>query len=101
MREISTEGNILAELEDGTGDTWLLTRITLTKIIDHCLHEELSESALIDWANTIELTENVIYEAGYEQLIADVLFSLASPEINKKLTLHELESLRQQLSTEQ
>jgi len=67
-----------------------LTRKDIIEKIDQCLDNELTKEDLEKWADFSELNENYEYEAGYEKLIADVLFHLSSPDINGELTIERL-----------
>ena len=90
--EISVRGNILSDLEDAMSkkEFLLLSRCVLSNAISRCLNLEILEDVLSKWAGEIELAENVIYENGYQKEISDVLFCLASREINSNISLNKL-----------
>ena len=63
----------------------MISRRTLTTALERLLANELRFSDLTDWASLFEASDKVQYESGFEQLVADVVFALASPEINGPL----------------
>ncbi len=66
--------------------------------IDHALglYEKgaLSGGQLKEWAEILEMNENIDYEDRYQEIITDVLFRLSTPEINEKITPALVRGLR-------
>lgn len=73
----------------------IITRQMILQKIDDCLSRRITLNELTAWADSVEFTEKFEYEEGFENDIAQVLFELATPEINDELndnTLNEIKS---------
>lgn len=68
---------------------WHRALLTLKNIIDIFNNNVHNYDYISDWANLIELREDIEYEKWYESKITDLLFILSSPEINWKLSKDE------------
>ncbi len=77
---------------DAPEELIVLERGHLEKAINKYLIGQLEENDLVDWANLIELREDIGYEAEYEDLLKDLIFRLANPEINDGLNKTQLRS---------
>ena len=67
------------------GNPVIVSRQTLWTALTRFLGGEVDRSDLVAWANLIEAHDLVGYEPGFEKSIADVVFFIASPEINGEL----------------
>ena len=63
----------------------IVSRRTLRTALQRFLANDLASDDLVAWANAIEAHDQVRYESGFEKLIADVVFRIASPEIREPL----------------
>jgi hypothetical protein len=98
MVTISASDNLIAELRGKLslvhgGDRLLLSRKTVALAINRFLGGEINEEELVAWANLLETEDRVCYEPGHEKTIADVVFQVASPEINAPLVRSTCEAL--------
>ncbi len=64
----------------------LLDKSAVIELLRRCAHHELTALELSGIANELEAFDEIDYEPGAEGLIATVLFEIASPEINIKIT---------------
>lgn len=55
-------------------------------VLKRYLDGELSEDDVNGWANLIEMREDIKLDATHEDLLKELIFELANPEINGKLT---------------
>jgi hypothetical protein len=63
----------------------IVSRQTLRTALTRFVAGEIDRNDLVAWANLIEAHDLVRYELGLETSIADVVFCIASPEINGPL----------------
>lgn len=75
----------------------VLTRRDLLTVIERFLAGELSAAQLEDWAERLECREDLGFEPGYEGLVDDVFFRLATPCINEPLTPESVSRMRRLL----
>lgn len=88
-------------MHDGTGNVdFVLTREACEEKLRLFVRGSLSATEVSDWANSMEENDHVLLEAGFEKLIADVLFQVSTPEINRPLSLEVAIELIAQLSGE-
>jgi hypothetical protein len=91
VTELQADRNLREEIEQllsrhTVENPIIVSRQTIRIALQRFLENEYDVGELVEWANLIEAYDQVQYESGFEQLIADVLFSIASPEINEPLT---------------
>lgn len=67
------------------------------RALEHYARGAFSEEWIQEWAEVLEMNEHVDYERGVEDVIADVLFRLSSPEINGALNQAVVRELRANL----
>ncbi|MFM7711930.1 MAG: hypothetical protein ACKO7A_04060 [Microcystis sp.] len=70
----------------------------LLQILSLYLNNALSATDLENWANAIECREDIAYETDEEDLINDIIFSLANPTLNEPLSPKLVEQYISQLS---
>ncbi len=63
-----------------------LSRADLHRVLDEYLLETLSVEAVELWANAVEGRDDIGLETGFETVIKDTVFQLATPEITTPLT---------------
>lgn len=66
-----------------------LTRQDIANVLSRFLDHKLSATDLEDWADAIEGRDEIGFEEGHEDLLKDIIFELANPEIHEPLT-HQL-----------
>lgn len=59
---------------------------------------KVSVTSIVDWANFVELSDEVDYEEGKEDAIADALFIISNPEMNGPLSIEIAKDLLSGLS---
>ena len=75
----------------------ILTRNALVEMLQKAVGGEIDWADLTDWARFVERDDRVAYETGFEKAIAEVIFNLATPEINRPLDEAVCRSLLQEL----
>lgn len=70
---------------DSEEELVVLKRKHLAGVLIKFLNGQLSGDDVTEWANAIELREDIGIESENENLIKDIMFDLANPEINYKL----------------
>jgi hypothetical protein len=78
-------------------DAVLLKRKHIIKILNDRLNNKISEKTLRKWASEIEFLDFIDYEEEYNNLIANTIFEIATPEINSELTSNFLRKIIAQL----
>ncbi|QDH80579.1 hypothetical protein FKX85_16640 [Echinicola soli] len=63
-----------------------LTLNHLKNILNRYLEKELSDNDIYEWANLIEMREDIRLDPTHEDLLKELIFELANPEINGSLT---------------
>lgn len=72
---------------DFDGEPLVLEMKYLVSAINLCLSGSKSAKELEDWANLIEMREDIIFDEKYETLICDTVYRLANPKLEGELTL--------------
>ena len=90
MPELRANKNLRDEFQQlllrcSPGDPIVVSRRTLRAALRRFVENEIDVGDLVVWANLIEAHDQVQYEPGFQKLIADVVFCIASPEINEPL----------------
>lgn len=102
MLELDARANLREEFErlllhSTIENPIIVSRRTLRTALQRILANELDSDDLVAWANSIESHDQVRYEPGFEKLIADIVFRIASPEINEPLDSESYRRLISQL----
>ena len=98
-------GPLMRELQsfgwDWSGDAPLLIlkKEDLLRIIDRCLAREISAEQLQEWAENLEVREDVAFYEEESDLIDSVFFRMATPEIHEPLTQESVRRIRVELIT--
>jgi hypothetical protein len=87
--------NIQASSQDSIAP---LRLADLDWVLEQCAEGVLSGERIQEWAEILEMNEHIDYEPGVEEAIADVLFRLSTPEINKPISQAVARELRAALS---
>ena len=69
----------------------------IDRALERYIRGELSSSQLTGWAEFLEMNVHVVYEQKSEQQVADILFRIATPEVNGPLDECLVEELRRDL----
>jgi hypothetical protein len=93
---------LMAELRtmgwDWDGEPLLvLTTEHLLSIMDRFLSGQLSAHQVAEWAGNLEVRDDVAFDPARADLLDEVFFCLASPEINYGISNDSIERLRLQL----
>lgn len=72
---------------DYEGSPAILDKMIIKDILARYAAGELSQAAIYDWADFIELRDDIDYPENEEDLIAEILHELANPETECELTL--------------
>lgn len=76
----------------------LLCRADVDQALKRYVDGGLTERQLHEWAELLEMNDNIDYEAGEEEAIADVLFRLSTPDINEPISENLARRLRVELN---
>lgn len=79
------KGNLARFAWDSEEELAVLEKRHLVNVLTRFLNGQLSGDDVMEWANAIELREDIAIESGSENLVKDIIFDLANPEINYKL----------------
>lgn len=63
-----------------------LDRQTIRHILERYIAGELSEQDIDDWANAVEVRDDICYEENYEELIDDLITQMSNPLLYEPLT---------------
>jgi glutamine synthetase adenylyltransferase len=90
MIELAAKGSLLGELEDHLSRSPIIgarvvSRRTLQNALEAHLEGAISASELSEWANLLEQRDEVACETRFDHFIADLVFRLATPEINQQI----------------
>jgi hypothetical protein len=91
MPQLKASNSLLGELQEelsryDLNDPIIISRQTLLVALRRFLAADVRKDDLVDWANQIELHDEVQYEPRFNDVISDALFSISSPEINGPIT---------------
>lgn len=69
-------------------------RYEIKSVIQRCINDEITFEVLTDWANAIECRDDIEFE---EEVMQEIIFELANPEINGALTKERLQKMGNEL----
>ncbi|MBO0751273.1 MAG: hypothetical protein J2P53_04135, partial [Bradyrhizobiaceae bacterium] len=75
----------LATLGWGSKPVVTLTREHIKHILQRFASGEIDAATVEAWANLVEGRDDIQFEHGHEQVVADVVFDLANPVLQGKL----------------
>ena len=65
----------------------------LTNLLKRYINLELSLMELEDWANFVEVRDDIGYESKNAEIINEIIYKLANPTLEGELTIPEAKSL--------
>ena len=93
MRELGSFG------WDWEGEPLLtLKKEDLLRIIDRFLARDITAAQLQEWAENLEVRDDVAFDEEEKELLDDVFFRIATPFINEPLTLDSVRKMRDDLT---
>ena len=75
----------------------ILTRRDILALLDEYLREKVARESCEEWANALELRDDIGMEHGFEDMLKDFIFELANPTIKGPLTRSRAESWKASL----
>lgn len=86
-RSISELRGLLGSIEwDFDGCPLVMNRGHFRKVLERYLNGDLSSQDVEDWANLVEGREDIAFEAGDAQLLHEIVYELANPELTEHLS---------------
>jgi hypothetical protein len=76
----------------------VLTKADLLRVIDRFLAGQISAAQLQQWAENLELREDVAFDERDAELLDDIFFRIATPEINEPLTHDVVRRMRDEIA---
>ena len=76
----------------------VLTRADFLRIIDRFLAGQISVAQLQEWAENLEVREDVAFEDSCRDLLDDIFFRIATPEVNEPLTHEVVQRMRDEIT---
>ena len=76
----------------------ILYRSQIEAVLRGYVEGKTNAAQVAEWADSVEAREEIDYELSHEQQIADLLFELATPEINGTLTSERAQVLLNELN---
>jgi len=68
----------------------VITKVDFYNILEKCIKEEITHDELEYWANIIECRDDLDFE---EEVLQEIIFELANPEINGKISIEKLKEI--------
>jgi len=78
----------------------ILKKEHFLRVIDRYLAGEISASQLQEWAENLEVREDVAFDEKERDMVDPVFFRIATPEINDPLTPEVVRQMRRELTAE-
>jgi len=75
-----------------------LTRADALRLLDEYLRGELTSDSCEEWADAIEVRDDIGMEEGFDDLLKSFIFELANPAINERLTQSKAEQWKGRLA---
>ena len=76
----------------------VLTRADFLRVIDRFLAGQISAAQLQEWAENLEVREDVAFDEKEAELLDDIFFRIATPEINEPLTHEVVQRMRDEIT---
>jgi hypothetical protein len=76
-----------------------LSRESVASVLDRFLAGELTAAEVEDWADAVESRDDIGFEAGFEPLLDDLVFTLANPLLTEPLSRDRALRWMQRLAT--
>lgn len=71
---------------DFDGPPLVVDRGHFRRVLERYLNGDLSIRDIEDWANLIEGREDIAFESGNEELLREIVYELANPELAEQLS---------------
>ena len=68
------------------------------RIIDRFLAGNITAAQLQEWAENLEVREDVAFDEKNAELLDDIFFRIATPMINEPLTLEVVRAMRNEIT---
>lgn len=65
----------------------ILSRAEVGSVLTRYIQDEISERDVTDWANLLEMREDIDYETSFEEMISIFVFEAANPELEGRATV--------------
>jgi len=75
----------LASISWDAEPTVTLARQDIATVLQRFVRGEIDAAVVETWANLVECREDIEFETGYEEAIADAIHGLANPELRGRL----------------
>ena len=75
----------------------ILSKEDFTNVLNRCIENEITFTDLVSWANVIECRDDLDFEVEEMQ---EIVFELASPEINGEITRERLQEIINELQAQ-
>lgn len=82
----------------GSGELVVLTRTEATAALDAYLHNRVALDELVEWADALELRDDVGLEPEAEEELREFLYTLATPAAEGEFTPARARDWRRRLS---
>ena len=76
----------------------VLTKLDFLHVIDRLLAGEIMASQLQEWAENLEMREDVAFDEKDKELLFEILFRIATPDINEPLTQNVVQRMRDEIT---
>lgn len=76
----------------------VLTKPDFLRIIDRFLEGQIRTSQLQEWAENLEVREDVAFDEKNKELLDDLLFRIATPEVNESLTRDVVQRMKEEIT---
>ena len=74
-----------------------IQRAHVVQILDRFDAGRLTADQVTDWADQIEVRDDLGFEEGHHELLRDAIFRLANPNLSEAVTLEVARTIRKQL----
>jgi hypothetical protein len=76
----------------------VLTKTDFLRVVDRFLAGQISAAQLQEWAENLEVREDVAFDERDAELLDDIFFRIATPEINEPLTHEVVQRMRDEIT---
>ncbi len=76
----------------------IITKEDVLRVMDRFLSGEISAEQLQEWAENLELREDVEFHERERELVDPIFFRIATPEINEPLTPDSVRRMKSELT---
>jgi hypothetical protein len=64
-----------------------LSRVEIASVLTRYIEGEISERDLVEWANLLEMREDIGYQTSFEEMISNFVFEAANPELEGRASV--------------